>query len=150
MQAVLLASLEEIEQLNQQDNNHRKFQKKHSRLLKFVDQEAVKLGRGAKLVANKFLVLDHADFRRTYLVQPGRKHVADKLERVGSMFGELGHLQPHGSEPRDRGLHAPCPPLALPRLHKAVNLLQLPGKHLIIVAKLEKLRVGVLQQADDA
>jgi hypothetical protein len=69
-------AFEEVNQLDDQDDDHRELEEKCAALVELVDHEAVELFGGVDLAGDKVFVIGHADFERGQAVKARGKHVA--------------------------------------------------------------------------
>src|SRR5580765_1011426 len=142
-------ALEEVNQLDDQNDDHHQFEHEGSRLIELFDHEAVEVFGGVKFFLYQIFVIRHANFLRAQLVQPRGKHVAQELDGVIGALGEFVHIEQHGMQFRGCASGAPASPgPGASLLEEVVDVFQLTRHELVIMTKLEQLRVRVLQQLD--
>src|SRR6266576_6415195 len=142
-------AFEEVDQFDDQDNYDHQFQYKSSRLVELLDHEAVEIFGGVEFFFDQVFVVGHSDFLGAEFVEAGGKHVAEKLDGVVGALGEFVHVEQDGVQFRGgTGSAPPGPEPGASFFKEVVDVFQFLGEQFVIVAKLEKLRVGVLQELD--
>ena len=137
---------EEIDELYDQDDDHGQLKKEGAALVELVDHEAVELFGGADLLGYQVLVVGHADLGGGELVKTRREHVAEKLDGVVGVFGELGDVEKHGMKAGGGASEPPAGEDAGAFVEQGIDALQLIGEEIVVVAEFEELRVGVLEE----
>src|SRR5215469_3131999 len=89
-------SLEEVDQLDHQNDDHHQFQHEGAALVELIDHEAVELLGRMHLLRDQVFVVGHANLRSRQLVEAGGKHVAQELDGVVGVLGEFVHVEQHG------------------------------------------------------
>src|SRR5579859_948980 len=140
---------EEVHQLDDQNEHHQQLQHERPALVELLDHELVEVFGGLQFFFDQVFVVGHADLGRAQLVKPRRKHVAEELDGVVGALGELVDVEQNGVQLAGGLGRAPARPGSGASLfEEVVDLLQLLGHQLVVVAELEQLRVGVLQKLD--
>ena len=116
-------------------------------MVEFVDHEAVELFGGLQFLLDEVFVVGHANFGGGEFVEAGGKHVAEELDGVVSALGEFADVEQDGMEFRGGASGAPArPEAAASAIEEVVDDFELLGEQIVVVAELEELRVGVLQE----
>src|ERR1700677_1536611 len=95
-------ALEQINQLDDQDYDDGELEEERPALVELVDHEAIQFLSRAHLAGDQVLVVGHADLERGQPVKTSGKHVAQKLDGVVGVLGELRHIEQHRMQPRCR------------------------------------------------
>src|ERR1022692_1284323 len=142
-------SAEKINDFDDQDYYHHQFQDEGAALVEFVDHEAVELFGGLQFLLDEVFVVGDADFGGGEFVEAGGKHVAEEFDGVVGALGEFAHVEQDGVEFGGGAGGAPArPEAAASALEEVVDIFKLFGEQLVVMAELEELRVGVLQELD--
>src|SRR5262249_34110326 len=135
---------------DEQDDHHLEGQR--SRGVDLALQPTVDVAEDLLLAGDRLLPCGDAQLLHRGLVDPRQIEVADDLERVLDALDQLAHLQQgHQHLPGQRGVGTPEDGAeALPfELQPLVHPAQAVVERLVIVAELEKLSVGDLQDVGD-
>src|SRR5579863_9540689 len=140
---------EEVDELDDQDYYDHQLQDEGAGLVELLDHEAVEIFGGLQLFFDQVFVVGHSDFRGGEFVEAGGKHVAEELDGVVGALGEFVDVEQHGVQFRSGAGGAPARPEAgASRVEEVVDIFELAGEEFVVVAELEQLRVGVLQELD--
>src|SRR5579863_37146 len=140
---------EEVDQLDDQDHDHHQFEDEGAALVELLHHEAVKIFGGLQLFLDQVFVVGHTDFLRRQFIEAGGKHVAEELDGVVGALGEFADVEQHGMQLSGGAGGAPARPQAgASSIEEIVNVFEFLGQKFVVVAELEQLRVGVLQQLD--
>src|SRR5271157_1532383 len=140
---------EEVDQLDYQDDYHHQFQDKGAALVELLHHEAVEIFGGLQFFFDQVFVVGHSDLGRAQLVQARREHVAEEFDGVVGALGQFVYVEQHGVEFGRGARRPPARPKPGPaRVEEVVDVFQLFGEQLVVMAELEQLRVGVLQELD--
>src|SRR5271163_3057266 len=140
---------EEVDKFDDQDYDHHQFQDEGAALIEFVDHEAVELFGGLQFLLDQVFVVWDADFQGRELVEAGGKHVAQEFDGVIGALGQLAYVEQDGVKFGGGFSGAPArPEAAASAVEEVVDLFELPGEQFVVVAELEQLGVGILQELD--
>src|ERR1700733_8124164 len=81
------------DELDDQDYDHRRLQQKGAALVELVHHEAVKIAGRVQLLSHKILVIRHAHLGGGEPVESCGEHIAEELDGIVGVLGELHHLQ---------------------------------------------------------
>src|SRR5580765_2644495 len=141
-----LFAAEQEDDFDDEDDDDGEFEYEAASLIKLVDHEPVEFAGGAKLLLDQAAVIGNADFRGDEVVEAGIEHVAQKLDGVVDFFRELHDIETDGVDASGLAGQAPVAEAASFVLEEAINAVQHVGQQPIVVAKFEKLSVGVFKQ----
>src|ERR1035437_7998225 len=140
---------EEVDKFDDQDDDNHEFEHEGAALIEFVHHEAVELFGGLQFLLDEIFVVGHADFRGGEFVESGGKHIAEKLDGVVGALCQFAHVEQNSVEFGGGAGGAPArPKSAASALQEVVDIFKLLGKKFVIVAELEQLRIGILQELD--
>src|SRR6266567_213905 len=137
---------ERQEQLDQQDQHNGHFQQKPTALVELLNHVLVERVGGPKLLRDEVLVVRHSHLRCGKAIQSRGKHIAQKFDGVVGVFGQLGDLQQHRMQTVGGAGQTPAGQHASPLTEQVVDGAESLREQLVVVAELEQLRVGVLNQ----
>src|SRR5215467_9977879 len=141
------SSLEEVDQLDYQDDDDHQLEYEGARLVELLDHEAVEVFGGLELFFDQVFVVGDSDFLRAQFVEARGEHITEELDGVVGVLGEFGDVEQDGVQLRRGTRRAPARPEAgASGFEEVVDVLQLNAQQFVIVAELEQLRVGILQQ----
>ena len=102
-----------------------------------------------QLFLDQVFVVGHSDFGGAEFVEARGEHVAEKLDGVVGALGEFVDVEQHGVQFRGSAGGAPASPEpGASGVEEVVDLFEFLGEQLVVVAELEQLRVGVLEELD--
>src|SRR5580698_497013 len=143
-------SLEQPDQIDDQNNHHHQLQHKRAALMKLIDHEAIQFFRRVDFLIHQVFVVGNTNLRSSNFVETRGKHVAKKLDRVVGALGQFVHIKQYSMQSAGSPRRAPARPDAGTVIHEIVNTGQFASQQLVIVSKFEKLRVGVFQQLNNS
>src|SRR5260221_5955628 len=136
---------EEPAQLDDQNGDYQRFQNEGARVVEFVDHELVELAGGAQLFVHQLAVIGDSDAGRGQAVSAGVEHVAEEFDRIVDALGKLGDLEADLIQALGVARHAPAAEKTAAS-EGFIDTCQNPREKLVIIAELEQLRIGVLEQ----
>ena len=142
-------SSEEVDQLDDQDDDDHQFQDEGAGLVELLDHEAVEVFGGLEFFLDEVFVVGDADFLGAEFVEARGEHVAEELDGVVGALGEFVHVEQDSVQFRRGAGGAPARPEAgASGVEEVVDVFEFLGEQFVVVAELEQLRVGVLQELD--
>src|SRR5579864_6642731 len=140
-------TLEEINELDDQDDDHHQLKHERARLVELLHHEAVEILGGLQLFLDQIFIVEHAHLLSAQLVESRRKHIAQELDGVVGTLSEFVHIEQDGMQLGRGARCAPPRPQSGPSsLEKIVNILEFARHQLVVMSKLQQLGVGVLQE----
>ena len=107
--------------------------------MEFFNHEIVKFISGVELFLHQGLIVGDAKLAGAQLIDAGKEHVADELERVVGALGEFGHVDEHGAQARRSGAHTPSIEQAFASFNDVIHALKFAGQYFVIVPELQEL-----------
>jgi hypothetical protein len=139
---------EEVEELDEEDQDDGDFKEKGAALVELLDHVVVELLGGTELLGDEIFIVRDADLGGGQLVEARRIHVAQELDGVVGMLGELGDIEKDGVETVRRARQTPARQSPGLVAEGIVDTVENAGEEFIVVAELKELGVGVFEELD--
>ena len=142
----LALAAEQKHQFNEEDNHHQHLQNEGPALVKLIHHKLVQFAGRMQFPVDQPAVILHAYLGGGQAIQTGREHIAQELDRGVHPFGKLANVQTNCVQVLGLGGQPPPRQEASFLLQGAVDAFEQLAEHRIVIAKLEQLRIGVLQK----
>lgn len=139
---------EEEDEFDDEDDDDGGFEEEGAALVELVDHEAVEVFGGVDFLGNEVLVVGDADLGGGEAVEARGEHVAEEFDGVVGVLGEFHDLEQDGVEVGGGAGEAPAEEDSGALFERVVDGVELAGEEVVVVAELEELGVGVLEELD--
>src|SRR4051812_23680252 len=136
------------DELDHQDHHHCQFQQKCPALVEVVDHKSIEVAGSLQLLRDEIFVIRNSYLCCRQPIEPRGEHIAEKLDGIVRVLGELHYLQQQAVKRVGGACHAPSAQESGALLERCVYAFQLTCQQLVVMTELEQLRVCVFQQLD--